>query len=108
MSKTASALDIPVAAQAADECPLCMEKYNRLSKKPVECPYCQYTACTTCMKRVILTQSQFHCINGDFDIVTVPSPVDPEKQIRQRKYRCGLPFTRRFLAEKFTQAFFMY
>jgi len=101
MSKTASALDMP----QADECPLCIEKYNRTTKKCIACPYCDYKACATCMKRVILTQSQFHCINGDFDIVTVPSPVDPTQQIRQRKYRCGLTFTRRFLAENFTQSF---
>lgn len=106
MSKTASALDTATPApKQAKECPLCVEPFNRSTKKCIACPFCDYKACATCMKRVILTQSQFHCINGDFDIVTVPSPVDPTVQIRQRKYRCGLPFTRRFLAENFTLAF---
>ena len=46
------------------ECLICTESYNKTTRKPVVCDMCQYTACTTCIKRYLLdTAHQPHCMN---------------------------------------------
>lgn len=48
----------------AHDCPICTEKYNKQTRKPVTCPACQYTSCMTCFKRFILnTITEPVCMN---------------------------------------------
>lgn len=36
------------------KCPICIEIFNKLTRKPVKCPYCNFSACKSCIERVIL------------------------------------------------------
>lgn len=46
------------------ECTICTEKYNKILRKPVDCPYCRFTGCLSCCQRYILSVVQDpHCMN---------------------------------------------
>lgn len=44
-------------------CDLCTEKYNKSTRKPIECPYCNYRCCLSCFKQYLLSTIQVICIN---------------------------------------------
>lgn len=37
-----------MAKKQTEECPVCCEGFTKSKRHPVACPYCQYTACSTC------------------------------------------------------------
>lgn len=45
------------------DCPICCDAYTSVVRKPVTCPYCDYAACTACMKKY-LTEGALdaHCM----------------------------------------------
>lgn len=46
------------------DCSICTDKYNKTSRKPVQCTFCQHKACMSCTKRYLLdTVHQPHCMN---------------------------------------------
>lgn len=47
-----------------DDCPVCLDKYTAHVRKPVECPYCNYSVCNVCTKRY-LTEGilDAHCMS---------------------------------------------
>lgn len=61
-------------------CSVCAEEFTTQLRKTVTCPYCQYDACTKCVKTYLLSSSQEpHCMNcfkgWNFDFVsTFASP----------------------------------
>ena len=44
-------------------CDVCTEKYNKTSRKPVVCSYCQYTICKNCYQINSLHQREVICVN---------------------------------------------
>jgi len=45
-------------------CPICISPYNKTSRTITECPRCQYTACTTCVRTYLLSSHhEAHCMN---------------------------------------------
>lgn len=45
-------------------CQVCISEYTDTKRKPVTCPGCQYTACTTCIRNYLLTTTDVpHCLN---------------------------------------------
>lgn len=45
-------------------CQVCISEYTDIKRKPVTCPGCQYTACTTCIRNYFLTTTDVpHCLN---------------------------------------------
>ena len=45
------------------DCPICCDEYTAQLRKPVSCPYCEYSACTVCLKKY-LTEGNLdaHCM----------------------------------------------
>lgn len=37
------------------ECPICCERYTPERRRPVECPFCPQTACTTCVRAFVVS-----------------------------------------------------
>jgi len=51
-----------VHPKALTECTLCNYAFNNSSRKQLSCPYCQFIACTACIKRYLLMiQQEPHC-----------------------------------------------
>jgi hypothetical protein len=70
------------APKEAPECPICVEKYTRILRHPVECPKCQQSVCSKCMQRYICeTIDDPHCVH------------------------CKHPFDKTFLNNQLTKAF---
>ena len=45
------------------ECEICCESYNRSNHKLLKCPFCQFNACTGCIKMFLLsTHQEPHCM----------------------------------------------
>lgn len=45
-------------------CTICIENYNKKDRKEVSCNFCKFTACTKCICRYLLTQSnESHCMS---------------------------------------------
>ncbi len=45
-------------------CPVCCERFDRLSRKPIECLHCHLSSCHTCAKEWILsTQDDPSCMH---------------------------------------------
>ena len=44
-------------------CQICLESYNKSTQQCVTCHYCDYKACTKCVKRYILQTLDSHCMN---------------------------------------------
>lgn len=38
-----------------NECLICREKYSLRVRKPIDCPYCQFTCCMNCFKQYLLS-----------------------------------------------------
>lgn len=45
------------------DCFSCVEKYNRSTRAPISCDYCQFTCCKECYKKFLLSQTEAHCMN---------------------------------------------
>jgi hypothetical protein len=54
-----------VSFSAPNECAICVEPYNRRTRLPVKCPYCEYSACRTCCQTYILGETTTRCMNPD-------------------------------------------
>ena len=65
------------------ECIICAEKYNKSQRSPVTCTYCNFEACRSCCQTFLLNESRPHCMNRE----------------------CDHEWTRKFLAQNFTNAF---
>lgn len=66
-----------------DTCSICVEKYNKVIRKPIKCQYCEFEACAECSKRYILNETRIKCMN-------------PE---------CNREWTRHYISTKFSNAF---
>lgn len=45
------------------DCPVCYDKFTVLLRKPVKCPYCEFTVCTVCCKKYITDGTlDAHCM----------------------------------------------
>lgn len=45
------------------DCPICCDAYTSVVRKPVTCPYCDYAACTVCMKKYVTEGAlDAHCM----------------------------------------------
>jgi hypothetical protein len=69
----------------SQSCDICTEKFNRSTRIRVKCEYCEFTACRTCFETYLLSQSTPHCMCS--------------------KEQCGKIWTRKFLANTFTNVF---
>jgi len=67
----------------ANECSICIEPFNKRTRLPVKCPYCEYSACRSCCQTYILSETTTRCMN--------PS--------------CAKEWTLHFLRTAFTQTF---
>lgn len=65
-----------------DECQVCCEKFTSVTRKRVDCGWCEFAACTSCAQRYIL------------DLPDAPSCMS-----------CKHPWSREFLEGKFTKTF---
>jgi hypothetical protein len=46
------------------ECGICVEKYNKMTRKSVTCPHCDHQCCATCIKTYVLGSVHIHhCMN---------------------------------------------
>ena len=46
------------------DCSICCEKYNKSTRKPILCTYCDNTYCYQCTKRYLLESHEDpHCMN---------------------------------------------
>lgn len=49
---------------SAKQCPVCMEKYTRVIRQPIECAYCPESACRKCTSQYLLTTpNDPHCMH---------------------------------------------
>lgn len=52
------------AKKEEKQCTVCIEKYTRVIRQPIECPYCPDTACRQCTSQYLLTtQNDPHCMH---------------------------------------------
>jgi hypothetical protein len=65
------------------ECIICVEKYNKSTRLPVKCEYCEFTACRDCCQKYILNEVQPRCMDNV----------------------CGREWSRRFIHKSFTNTF---
>ena len=51
------------------DCSICVEKYNKSTRKPVECPKCQQSSCFQCVKTYITQNEITACLScgGEWD-----------------------------------------
>ena len=47
---------------AAECCTICCEALNRTTRRPVTCPFCPYSACTSCVQKFLLTVDGPECM----------------------------------------------
>lgn len=66
-------------------CNICEEKFNKSSRAPVCCLYCDFTSCVKCSETYILDQSIPKCMNVD----------------------CKKEWSRKFLQQNFSKTFLM-
>ena len=46
------------------DCSICCEKFNRQNHKKVECPFCDFKTCRSCVQQYLLTSvNDPHCMN---------------------------------------------
>lgn len=64
-------------------CNICADKLNSSTRKPIICSYCEFPACRTCCETYVLNENIPKCMNS----------------------QCGKEWTRKFIAENFTNAF---
>lgn len=68
---------------ATTECAICAETFNKSSRIPVQCEYCDFVACRKCCQTYILNEVVTKCMNQS----------------------CGREWSRHFLTRNFTQTF---
>lgn len=64
-------------------CNICTEKYNKTNHSPIECLYCQFTACRSCCETYLTNERTPKCMNNE----------------------CEKTWTRKFLVAQFTKKF---
>ena len=53
-----------VVVDICADCSICVERLNRSTRKPVTCVFCKHVACTTCVKRYMLSSFEDpHCMS---------------------------------------------
>jgi hypothetical protein len=67
----------------SNSCDICAEKFNRTSRFPVDCEYCNYKACRSCCETYILGEKEAKCMNRE----------------------CTKEWTRKFMVQAFTRQF---
>jgi len=45
-----------------DECPVCIDSFNKAKRKEIKCSYCDFKACKTCCETYLLQVSESHCM----------------------------------------------
>ena len=58
-----------IAIKTDDECPICLETYDRKRRKKIQCPSCQIEACKSCIREYIIqsgTTAQCHKCEAAF------------------------------------------
>ena len=76
---TATATETPIKAK----CTICDESYNKSSRVPVQCLFCEFDACRKCCETYLLTVPDPKCMNAT----------------------CNKTWTRKFLVKNMTHAF---
>ncbi len=51
-----------MASTATTDCMVCIEKFNKSTRKPVVCPYCTTSICRTCVQTILLQENTAKCI----------------------------------------------
>ena len=46
-------------------CQICAEPYNKSNRLPVQCPYCQYECCRSCVETYVLNETAVKCMNPE-------------------------------------------
>lgn len=64
-------------------CGICDYTLNQTIRKPISCPYCEFTACRTCCETYVLGETTSKCMNPP----------------------CNREWTRQFIAKEFTSVF---
>ena len=61
------------------ECSICVEKYNKTTRKKIICQSCDFSSCLTCFKRYLLDLQKYPCcmncnteLNMDFIVDNTP------------------------------------
>jgi hypothetical protein len=80
------------------DCPLCIESFNKSSRKKIECKFCNYSACLTCIKRYLLDSTlEATCMNckvsWDFEYIRTIMPkifLDKEYKIHRENMLVSL------------------
>jgi len=67
----------------SSDCEICGDTYNKTTRAPISCSFCEYKACRTCCKTWILSENHPRCMN-------VP---------------CRKDWSRKFLVENFPKSF---
>lgn len=50
--------------EAPTECPICIETYTKVLRRPIECPSCHHHSCKQCTQRYLTeTAEDAHCMN---------------------------------------------
>lgn len=47
----------------SNQCPICIEKFNKSQKKPIVCQFCTYTICKNCYQKYCIDQRECKCMN---------------------------------------------
>ena len=46
------------------ECPVCISEYTKVLRKKIQCPYCEYQACSACTQQYLLSTPETpHCMS---------------------------------------------
>lgn len=46
-------------------CQICVEPFNKSNRLPVQCPYCQYECCRSCVETYVLNETTVKCMNPE-------------------------------------------
>ena len=88
-------------------CQICADTFNKSTRLAVQCPYCQYECCRTCMETYVLNETVVKCMNPEcakewtrkhiravFTLVFINGPLCEHKEkILFDKERALLPAT---------------
>ena len=72
-----------MSKKVQESCAICAETYNKSTRQPVSCLFCNFESCRTCCETYLVTVPEPCCMNTS----------------------CGKPWTRRFMLENLTKTF---
>ena len=51
--------------KVAPTCDICVEPFNKSNRLPVQCPYCHYECCRSCVETYVLNETTVKCMNPE-------------------------------------------